>query len=165
MPINVISSPDFGTANATRQYKALPHLCLSRKRRNATKDFDANKSFQLFQDYFIPKFVDGTLCQNLNGFNQNNLVSRLEISAFPIGDKTSPPNPFVFLANDAVSPEMRDELIEVARSEHWIKGVRGGKETFLGQPPQNQLIHHLSPISLSWESTGPEARNTCIPSC
>jgi hypothetical protein len=147
MPINGTICPDFPMPNVISMYKGLPHLCLSRRKRNTSTNFNADRSFELFQDHFLSKYVDGSIRSKTNGFAPKNLVTRMEIKTFPVGDRTSPPNPFVFVANEAISSEMRDKLIHVASSETWIKGVRGGKETFFRatttEPTHPSLVPHF----------------------
>ena len=111
-------------------YKGCPHLCCTRQRKMSGIPFDVARSFQLFSGHFEHKHIDGTERSSLNKKPSEHYVRCLELKPFPDNDNTRPPNPHVFVADDAVSEDMKEEMINIAASQPWVKGVRGGKETF-----------------------------------
>jgi hypothetical protein len=123
-------SQSIGETNCA--YKGIVHLC-TRKCAKASHDnatFDVKASLEYFLDYFGRYQFDDTPRFNDPHHRDDRFVDFLELKTFSDGE-LDPPNPYVFVARQAVSAKLIDELIDLAKRENFTVGVKGGKDTFM----------------------------------
>jgi hypothetical protein len=127
-------SPD--TRSGSRymsEYKGVQHICHKRGsylHQTDCEPFDPKKAVSMFKEYFENYDFKGNERDKRDGIDYKNFIEVVQIKTFSKEDLDSR-NPHVFVARDVIGSNLKQQLVNLARTELFVKGVRGGKDTFM----------------------------------